>query len=117
MPTVPSPVCQKKQNVPGFLTQCIPLLKDLPRSQTERPHVHFLALAPPPPSACLSLWLAKNKSDNLLVCLDQGQELVLGGAHQLPDLLPVLVHLKGGHGRDARRGRHILVLVHVDLVE
>lgn len=49
------------------------------------------------------------------MCLDQGQELVLGSAHQLPDLLPILVHLEGGHGRDARRGRHFLVLVDVNL--
>jgi len=67
-----------------------------------------------PSLACLLLW-PTTKSDNLFVCFDQGQELVLGSAHQLPDLLPVLVHLEGGHGRDARRGCDILVLVHVDL--
>lgn len=58
-------------------------------------------------------WL--KRIEILLVCLDQGQELVLGGAHQLPDLLPVLVHLKGGHSRDAGTGSHLLVFVHVDL--
>ena len=52
-----------------------------------------------------------------LELLQQGLELVLGGAHEFVDLLAVNPDLEGGHGGDAALAGDVLDGVHVDLEE
>ena len=47
--------------------------------------------------------------------LHKSEQLLLGGTQELPDLLPILVNLEGGHGRDASLCGKVLILVNVDL--